>query len=117
LAEIKKRFDLQLEQQRVYEEQLRRRRFELVLQHNKRMQEQIIQEDRRPYSHVYRDPYGFNALTKWIVGPRGVFNGHVGHGDGHVYQFFNQEKPLHFGAHGQRDNRSQQRAELRLQGE
>ncbi|XP_011494364.1 PREDICTED: uncharacterized protein LOC105359449 [Ceratosolen solmsi marchali] len=106
--EAKKLVESQREQLRIYEEQLRRRQFELVLQHNKRMQEQIVQEDKRPYSHIYRDPYGFNALTKWVVGSHGTFNGHTGHGDGHVYQFFNREKPLHFGGHRQRDNQSQQ---------
>ncbi|OXU24649.1 hypothetical protein TSAR_004081 [Trichomalopsis sarcophagae] len=97
--EYKRRVEAQREQQRRWQEQLNRRRMDQLIQHNRRMQQQIVAEDERTHHSFYRDPFGFNALTKWVVGPHGVFNGHAGHGDGHVYQYYNPQKPLHFGGH------------------
>ncbi|XP_058804381.1 putative uncharacterized protein DDB_G0282499 isoform X2 [Phymastichus coffea] len=98
---IRRRVDAQREQQRLYIEQLHRRRFAQLQNYNDQMQQQITSADQRAHHKFYRNPFGFNALTKWIIGnnPQHTFNGHAGNGDGHVYQYYNEQRPLHFGHH------------------
>ncbi|XP_014205898.1 uncharacterized protein LOC106637573 isoform X2 [Copidosoma floridanum] len=95
--QIRKSLEAQREQQRVHQRQLHRRQLELLQRYSKRLQQRVLAEQQE--RSFYRDPFGFNAIAEWIVGPRVVIiSGHGGgHGDGHVYQYYNREKPLHFG--------------------
>ncbi|KAJ8679333.1 hypothetical protein QAD02_015120 [Eretmocerus hayati] len=85
--ELVKKAALQREHQRLYNEQLRRQRFEQQRQHTRRTHELIIEADARDNNKPYhRDPFGFSALHRYII------VGQRGHGDGHVYQYTSPKK-------------------------
>lgn len=92
----------QQERQRVWEEQVHKRRMDQMQRYNRRMQQKIRDEDAKRNFH--KDSYGFSSLGKKWTSHR-VESLHAGHGDGHVYQYYNRDRPMFFG--GQREDQGE----------